>query len=140
MPGRKFGKRVNHRAHIAFSIDQSGSVSDELLAVVFEWLSGFAKFASFTVIPFDHRVFEKKVYEWKKGEKRRSERVLCGGTDFDAPTDYVNKGRFDGHIIVTDMMASKPKRSNCQRMWITDKNGLAWKKAAGNETIMVLDK
>jgi len=57
---------------------------------------------------------------WKKGEKRRKERVLNGGTDFNAPTEFVNKRNFDGHIIVTDMLAPKPKRSNCQRMWITD--------------------
>ena len=123
LPGVKFGRRVAHRANIAISIDQSGSVSDELLAKIFDWLGEFAKFASFTVVPFDHQVFEEKVYVWKKGEKRRKERVLCGGTDFNAPTEFVNKRSFDGHIVVTDMLAPKPKRSNCQRMWITDEWG-----------------
>ena len=139
LPGRKFGRKVSHRAHIAFSIDQSGSVSDELLAKVFDWLGEFAKHATFTVVPFDNRVFEKKVYEWKKGEKRPSERVLHGGTNFDAPTEYVNKRQFDGHVIITDMYAPKPKRSNCQRMWITDKNGAGHKAPAGSETVLVLD-
>ena len=60
---------------------------------------------------------------WKKGDKRAKERVLYGGTCFNAPTLYVNKGRFDGHIIITDMMAPAPVRSNCQRMWITDTYG-----------------
>ena len=64
--------------------------------------------------------------------------MLCGGTDFDAPTDYVNKRSFDGHIIVTDMFAPKPKRSNCQRMWITDVCGSSYKEAAGSETVLVL--
>jgi len=123
LPGKKFGRRVSHRANIAVSIDQSGSVSDQLLAQVFEWLNDFAKFASFTVVPFDHKVFEEKVYVWKKGEKRKKERVLCGGTDFDAPSEFVNKRNFDGHIVVTDMMASKPVRSNCQRLWLTDTYG-----------------
>ena len=112
-----------HRANIAISIDQSGSVSDKLLSNVFEWLGELAKFSSFTVIPFDHQVFEEKVYVWKKGDKRAKERVLYGGTCFDAPTKYVNKGNFDGHIIITDMMAPAPVRSSCQRMWITDKWG-----------------
>jgi|TARA_A100001011_G_scaffold375712_1_gene437547 predicted metal-dependent peptidase len=123
LPGKKFGKRVQHRANIAISIDQSGSVSDELLAKVFTWLSDFAKFASFTVVPFDHQVFEEKVYVWKKGEKRKRERVLYGGTDFDAPTNFVNQRNFDGHIVITDMMAPKPIRSKCQRMWLTDRYG-----------------
>jgi len=123
LPGKKFGRRTVHRANIAISIDQSGSVSDLLLSKVFEWLGELAKFSSFTVIPFDHQVFEEKVYVWKKGDKRTKERVLYGGTCFDAPTKYVNKGNFDGHIIITDMMAPAPKRSTCQRMWITDKWG-----------------
>lgn len=123
LPGKKFGRRVQNRAYIAISIDQSGSVSDELLGKVFTWLSDFAKFASFTVIPFDHEVFEEKVYVWKKGEKRKRERVLYGGTDFNAPTEFVNKRNFDGHIVITDMMAPKPIRSKCQRMWLTDTYG-----------------
>jgi len=123
LPGKKFGRRTEHRADIAISIDQSGSVSDALLSKVFEWLGELAKFSSFTVIPFDHDVFEEKIYVWKKGDKRARERVLHGGTCFDAPTKYVNKGNFDGHIIITDMMAPPPVRSNCQRMWITDRYG-----------------
>jgi predicted metal-dependent peptidase len=123
LPGIKFGRRTEHRADIAISIDQSGSVSDELLSKVFDWLGELAKFCSFTVIPFDHQVFEEKVYVWKKGDKRAKERVLYGGTCFDAPTLYVNKRRFDGHVIITDMMAAAPVRSNCQRMWITDTYG-----------------
>jgi predicted metal-dependent peptidase len=98
-------------------------VSDELLGKVFEWLGEFAKFASFTVVPFDHEVFEEKVYVWKKGERRKRERVLCGGTDFNAPTKFVNDRNFDGHIVITDMLAPKPIRSKCQRMWLTDKWG-----------------
>ena len=60
------------------------------------------------------------MFVWKKGQKKVWERVLCGGTCFDAPTRYVNKHNFDGHIILTDMMAPKPVASKCQRMWMTD--------------------
>ena len=98
-----------------------------------------ANFASFTVVPFDHTVAEDKVYVWKKGEKRQRERVLHGGTDFNAPTKYVNDRNFDGHIVITDMMASKPIRSKCQRMWLTDKHGeryAYWKPT--NERLLVL--
>ena len=138
LPGKKFGRRCDHRANIAISIDQSGSVSDAMLSKVFTWLNEFAKFASFTVVPFDDRVFEEKIYVWKKGDKRKRERVLCGGTNFDAPTRYVNSNNFDGHIVVTDMMAPKPIRSNCQRMWITEEDCLRYASFVCNEKVMTL--
>jgi len=113
------GKRVRRQAKIAISIDQSGSVDDGMLAAFYSELDNLAQFAEFTVIPFDTRVAEDKVYVWKKGERRKAERVLHGGTSFDAPTEYVNKGKFDGHIVLTDMCAPKPIASKCQRMWMT---------------------
>ena len=117
------GKKVTRQAKIAISIDQSGSVSDGMLAAFFAELNTLSKLAEFTVIPFDTEVDESKVYVWKKGEKRTWERVLCGGTCFNAPTKYVNSKSFDGHIILTDMEAPKPIKSNCQRLWMTDENG-----------------
>jgi len=113
------GKKVNRVAQIAISIDQSGSVDNGMLAQFFTELNKLSKLATFTVIPFDTDVAEDKVYIWKKGESKKWERVMCGGTCFDAPTDYVNKGQFDGHIILTDLCAPKPKASKCQRMWMT---------------------
>ena len=133
------GRRSNRVAQIAVSIDQSGSVSDQLLAAFFSELNKLAALASFTVIPFDTRVEEDKVYEWKKGENRKRERVLCGGTCFDAPTDYVNARNFDGHIILTDMYAPKPKSSKCQRMWMTDKNGASRPYFSTNERIIAIN-
>ena len=113
------GKKVKRQARIAISIDQSGSVDDSMLAAFYAELNKLSDIAEFTVIPFDDQVFEEKVYVWKKGEKKKKERVMCGGTNFDAPTEYVNKLKFDGHIVLTDMYAPKPKPSKCQRMWMT---------------------
>ena len=113
------GKRVTRQAKIAISIDQSGSVSDAMLALFFSELSSLAKYAEFTIIPFDTEVDPDKVWVWKKGKKHTFERVLCGGTNFDAPTEYVNQRDFDGHIVLTDMEAPKPRPSKCQRMWAT---------------------
>ncbi|MBP04934.1 MAG: hypothetical protein CMA72_09160 [Euryarchaeota archaeon] len=113
------GKKSNRVAKVAVSIDQSGSVDDTMLAKFFAELNKLAEIAEFVVIPFDTRVEESLVYTWKKGVKRQQERVMHGGTCFDAPTDYVNRGAFDGHIILTDMCAPKPKPSKCQRMWMT---------------------
>ena len=114
------GKKVTRQAKIAISIDQSGSVSDKMLAAFFAELNGLAKFAEFTVIPFDTDVAEDKIYVWKKNKRQVWERVLCGGTCFNAPTKYVNSKNFDGHIVLTDMCAPKPIASKCQRMWMTD--------------------
>jgi predicted metal-dependent peptidase len=114
------GKKVTRQAKIAVAIDQSGSVSDQMLALFFSELTGLSKLAEFTIVPFDTDVNEDKVWVWKKGKKQTWERVLCGGTDFNAPTDYVNKrGDFDGLIILTDLEAPKPKACKCQRMWAT---------------------
>ena len=118
------GKKTLRNANIAISIDQSGSVSDELLSLFYAELDNLAKLASFTIIPFDTRVGQDKIYVWKKGERRPKERVMCGGTDFDAPTKYVNEHpEFDGHIILTDMQAPVPKPSRVRRMWMTDMEG-----------------
>ena len=113
------GRKVQRHANIAISIDQSGSVSDAMLEAFYAELNKLSQLATFTVIPFDTAVAEDKIFIWKKGQSKKRERVLYGGTCFDAPTEYVNKNNFDGHIIITDMYAPKPKRSICQRMWMT---------------------
>ena len=114
------GKKVNRTAKIAISIDQSGSVSDRMLASFYAELDKLASLATFTVVPFDTRVGDEHVYEWKKGQRKTWDRVMCGGTCFNAPTKWVNERQFDGHIILTDMYAPKPIASKCQRMWMTD--------------------
>jgi len=115
------GKKATRTAKIAIAIDQSGSVSEEMLTAFFGELNTLAKIAEFTVIPFDTRVDPEKNFVWKKGQSRKTERTMYGGTCFDAPTKFVNEtGGFDGLIICTDMEAPKPVRCNVQRMWITD--------------------
>ena len=115
------GKKASRQAKIAIAIDQSGSVSDAMLAAFFSELNTLAKLAEFTVIPFDTRVDPDLNWIWKKGQTRKRERTMCGGTCFDAPTKFVNEtGGFDGLIICTDMEAPKPVRCNVQRLWITD--------------------
>ena len=42
-----------------------------------------------------------------------------------APTKYVNDREFDGHIILTDLMAPKPIASKCQRMWMASPEDVA---------------
>jgi predicted metal-dependent peptidase len=133
------GKKVLRQAKIAIAIDQSGSVCDEMLSSFFAELNSLAKLAEFTVVPFDTQVDPSKVYVWKKGKSQAAERVLCGGTDFDAPTKYVNDNSFDGVIILTDMEAPKPKACKAQRMWMTDERGASRPYFKTNEKVIVID-
>jgi len=133
------GKRVNRTAKIAISIDQSGSVDDNMLNAFFNELNKLASLAEFTVIPFDSVVGEDKVYTWKKGQSKKWERVMYGGTCFNAPTKYVNERAFDGHILLTDLMAPKPIASKCQRMWMTTKEYARRPYFTTNERIIAID-
>ena len=133
------GKKVKRQARIAISVDQSGSVSDEMLEGFFSELNKLSSFASFTVVPFDTRVDPALIYEWKKGENHKTQRVMTGGTCFNAPTEYVNKHGFDGHIVLTDLMAPKPKASKCQRMWMTTRYYATRPYFKTNERIIAID-
>ena len=117
------GRRTDKVANIAISIDQSGSVSSQELQVFYNELEGLAKLANFTVIPFDDKVFEDGITEWKRGESHQWRRWTCGGTNFDAPTQFVNENKdFDAHIIMTDMYAPKPKSSRVPRLWVASEH------------------
>ena len=133
------GKKVQRQAKIAIAIDQSGSVDNGMLTKFFNELNNLSKLAEFTVIPFDHDVKPELVYVWKKGTHKKKERVLTGGTCFNAPTDYVNEHGFDGMIVLTDLYAPKPKRAKCQRMWMTTAECAAQPYFTTNERIIVVD-
>jgi len=133
------GKKVQRTAKIAISIDQSGSVDDNMLGLFFAALDKLSKIATFTVVPFDTEVCEDHVYEWKKGQKHKKERVRYGGTCFNAPTKWVNERNFDGHIVLTDLCAPKPINSKCKRMWITTKDYAARPYFDTKEIILSVD-
>ena len=133
------GRKANRVAKVAVSIDQSGSVSDEMLSMFFAELAKLSAVAEFVVIPFDTQVDEKLVYTWKKGQRKEAERVLSGGTCFNAPTEYVNDKGFDGNIILTDLCAPKPKASKCQRMWMTTPEYMSSPYFSTNERIVAIE-
>jgi predicted metal-dependent peptidase len=133
------GKKVTRFARIAVSIDQSGSVSDSMLASFYSELNKLSKLVEFTVIPFDDQVFEDGVHVWKKGQRNEKTRFCCGGTNFDAPTAYVNEHGFDGHIVLTDMYAHKPARSRCPRIWMTNRDGAEQPYFKTNERVIAIE-
>jgi len=131
------GRTQNRTANIAISIDQSGSVGDDMLEAFFGELNKLATLVTFTVIPFDCSVEESLIEVWKKGQRQVAKRVKHGGTDFDAPTKYVNEaGIFDAHIILTDMQAPKPIPSRVPRMWMTTEDCMKHLPFATNERII----
>jgi len=133
------GRKVTRTARIAIAIDQSGSVSNDMLAKFFTELDGLAQLAEFVVVPFDTDVDKDLVYTWKKGERKKAERVMCGGTCFDAPTRWANENKVDGMIVLTDMEASKPIACKSQRMWMTTKAHAARPYFKTNEKVIVID-
>jgi predicted metal-dependent peptidase len=135
------GRKTDRAAHIAIAIDQSGSVDDELLGLFFAELNNLSKLATFTVVPFDTRTDDKLVYQWKKGQKHQVERVMCGGTDFDAPTEWANKHpEIDGLIVLTDMQAPAPKSCRVRRLWMTDESGKESPYFKTNELIVAIKR
>jgi len=135
------GRKTTRTANLAIAIDQSGSVSNDMLQLFFDALNSLATLATFTVVPFDTSVQEQGVEVWKKGETRNGKRWRSGGTCFDAPTKWVNEraDQFDGLIILTDMEAPKPVPCKVPRLWGTDARGAERPYFKTNERIMVVE-
>lgn len=117
-PGTKRG----YNAKLLIAIDQSGSVSDQMLSLFFGELAALTKRVSVTILPFDYTVAEDDIIEWRKGTNPQIKRVRGGGTDFEAPTRFANdpknRGRWDGMLILTDGECSAPSPSRIKRGWV----------------------
>ena len=141
-PYMRPGKRQNYIANIAVAVDMSGSVDEKLLASFFAELDGLAKYATFTVAPFDTKVLDEHVYVHEKGKKGPKERVYCGGTDFQCVTQYVNdRKQYDALIILTDLCAPAPGPCRVKRMWLTNEANAerpAFDPRAVNERLLVV--
>ena len=136
-PGTKRG----YNAKLLIAVDQSGSVSNEMLTLFFNELTSLTKRVSVTILPFNCSVADKDMTEWRKGTNPPISRVLGGGTDFNAPTTFANdpknRGRWDGMLILTDGECSAPIPSRIKRGWVLGPNHkLAF---ATNEIAISLD-
>lgn len=117
-PGTKRG----YEAKLLIAIDQSGSVSDQMLCEFFGELGSLTKKVTIDVLPFDCAADERDIYTWRRGTNVPAKRVRMGGTDFNAPTDVANnpknRGRWDGMLILTDGECNAPKPSRIKRGWV----------------------
>tara|TARA_B100000214_G_C23910950_1_gene601269 strand:- start:2 stop:1213 length:1212 start_codon:yes stop_codon:yes gene_type:complete len=124
-PGVHPGSRRKYTSSWAVYVDQSGSVGDEALGLLFGELENLAKRTSFDVYYFDTEVDTENMFTWKKGRSVAPRRTRCGGTDFKAPTEHAHKNmdRYDGYIILTDGYAPEPPPARMRRVWVITPDG-----------------
>ena len=119
------GVKRGYEAKLLIAIDQSGSVSNEMLVEFFAELGSLTKKVSIDVVPFDTIALEKDLYTWKRGTTVQPKRVRGGGTDFNAPTSFANdpknRGRWDGLLVLSDGEAPAPGPSRLKRGWVLGK-------------------
>lgn len=108
------GRKRSYSARPAIAMDQSGSVSDEWVALLFAEVSNLGNLVEYDIIPFDYVVDEKNIQSVRRGQQPNLLRTLCGGTSFDAPVEYINNnpGKYDCLFILTDGGCSEPRKCN----------------------------
>ena len=132
------GARKKTTASIAVYIDQSGSVSNKELELLFGELQSLAKHTEFTTFHFDCTVDESSETVWKKGRGQMPHRTRHGGTDFLAVQKHAekNKHRFDGYLILTDGYAPNPGFSRQKRGWVITTEGAVQDWMGGKDFII----
>ena len=132
------GARKKTTASIAVYIDQSGSVSNKELELLFGELQSLAKHTEFTTFHFDCTVDESSEKVWKKGRGQMPHRTRSGGTDFLAVQKHAekNKHRFDGYLILTDGYAPNPGFSRQKRGWVITTDGAVQDWMGGKDFII----
>jgi predicted metal-dependent peptidase len=124
-PGIHPGYASDYIATIAIYVDESGSMSDAILSLLYAELNVLAVKVNFYVYRFCTAVDVESGFLWKKGKKVDLLRERMGGTDFNAPTAHANKSRkIDGYVIMTDGYAPIPTEFNrVKRCWIITPDG-----------------
>jgi len=114
------GVKRKRMARVLVAIDQSGSVGNEALELLFAELAGLAKRVDFDVVHFDTSIDEESLTTWRRGQRLAPRRTRMGGTDFNAPTEFVNKrkSQYDLMVVLTDGEASEPKPCLIRRAWV----------------------
>lgn len=104
------GRSRRHTAAINVYVDQSGSVDDESLTLLYGELRSLAKRTTIKFFPFDTEVDVEHSFVWKKGQTKPDlNRFRCGGTSFQACVDHANADpECDGMVILTDGECYQP--------------------------------
>lgn len=140
-PGIHSGCTRDYVPTINVYLDQSGSMSDDDIALLFGELGHLAHRVNFMLYYFDTEVDEKNALAWKRGTVPKTLRTRCGGTDFEAPTRHAAKTKCEGYIILTDGGAPKPSASRIRRAWVlVPGQKLAWSDLDARETVIYMKK
>jgi predicted metal-dependent peptidase len=130
LPGILPGVKRGVVARFAFFIDQSGSMSNEDVALAFTEVEAASRETEIDVYNFDTEIDEDSHKLWKRGRVFPWGRTRQGGTDFNAVANFVNDkknlGRWSGICILTDGIAPamNPVR-NAKVLWVFTPNGSA---------------
>jgi predicted metal-dependent peptidase len=124
-PGIHPGMQKGYTASIFVYIDQSGSVGEQELALLFGELGGLAKNVNFITYHFDCTVDEDSRTEWRKGRTPQAHRTRSGGTCFKTVAEHAqaHKNELDGYLILTDGYAPDPGPSRIKRGWVITPGG-----------------
>jgi len=119
-PGIHPGHQKGYTSSIAIYIDQSGSMRQDELELLFGELRSLAKHTEFVCFHFDTKVDIDSETSWRKGKTPKLVRTMSGGTDFRPVVEHANKNakRFDGYLILTDGGAADPGPSRLKRGYI----------------------
>ena len=133
------GVKRGYESSVAVYIDQSGSVGNSELELLFAELRNLAKKTEFTTFHFDTEVDEESKATWRRGKTPEAHRTRCGGTCFEAPTKHANKNKrdFDGYIILTDGYAPQPKPSHLTRAWVITPDGQVPEWMAASKDVVI---
>ena len=145
-PSRRFGfeqmgSRYDFITRILVAVDTSGSVGSEELGRYFNVITTFFKYGiqQVDVLMFDWEN-QGDVMKLDEAKKRKQEFKVQGrgGTNFQAPVDYLAKHpEYDGMIVITDGYAPVPEippLCKAKLLWIIDneasyqRNGKALRK------------
>lgn len=119
------GYKRRRRANINVYVDQSGSVSDDEISLLFGELNELSKMTTFNVYFFDTAVDEQSKIVWRRGQAVKPLRTRCGGTDFSAPIKHANKNKdaIDGVLILTDGECCQPDEPSQKKLgWVITPN------------------
>ena len=114
MPWDFPGRKRAYSARPAIALDQSGSMSNEWVELLFAEIGNLGNITEYDVIPFDYTVDEANIQTIRRGGQPNTVRTRSGGTSFDAPIQYVNEkvGRWDCVMICTDGGCGSPIKCN----------------------------
>lgn len=114
------GRKRAYSAKPAIAFDQSGSMSDWWVELLFAEICNLGNVTEYDVIPFDHTVDEKNIQHIRRGGQPKIIRTRQGGTDFNAPVRYINSkpGVYDCLFVLTDGGCDKPLKCDIPMAYI----------------------